>query len=660
MTNKKDDRQTDIFSTTAEAKKVAQQEASAKQEALKEEAPKQEALKEEAPKQEVAAPKEEVAAPKEEVAAPKEEVAAKKLAEEGLRQKWCIPVNRHNLSKILSGGIIAPQNSFTDYKNDAQSFLEGSIILLKGGVSNALMLTEDFVGSSNFLTLVEIDFEELNTKLIHQIPSEKDSNGKSQDNVITYSGAIPSSNIKTIYFQLEEDLQDFQVREFEDVPSDAVNVEVNESLFNQQISYDFFEAVKAVPKNKNSSQYKSIYKKSDAYVGSLAVLNEVMVAEERWFKFFEDTILSNKNKNENLKNMKHFSSVCSDIENKLFCLAYELLVDIDGEKDWYAKEFLDDLDKKIKVIDNSLEDKEIYNVWKKICISVLNHNGEVPALGDDGSKVFRAVMLILLRSTPEDISASKNSSLSSGDEVVAFASFLVGAKMGFQRLSKNLKSKSENYSFYSTLKSEVFNAYFNIKTSQFTKKNVSLETSEYGELGTRFILKINNNALISRENSGPQELAKIQGDAATHTKKIHFDFDRKNNRLTHKYEMPNDRSQRIYIRTKGRTENGEPIIQVISPFLDLDGIKHSTEDKNQFDIISEFVKAKYEIDYKKMSMDFLINHQPISIDFENKFFYVHRSYPLHATQFEFDLMHEIAKVAEKLEIKYNPQGPDKY
>ena len=617
MTNKKDDRQEDIFSAQAEAKKVAEEEA-----------------------------------------LPKQEPEAKKVAEEELRQKWCIPVNRHNLSKILSGGIIAPQNSFPDYKNDAQSFLEGSIILLKGGVSKALMLTEDFVGSSNFLTLVEIDIEELNTKLIHQIPIEKDLNGKSQDNVITYSGAIPSSNIKTIYFQLEEDLQDFQVREFEDVPSDAVNVEVSESLFNQQISYDFFEAVKAVPKNKNSSQYKSIYKKSDAYVGSLAVLSEVMVAEERWFKFFEDTIISNKN--ENLKNIKHFSSICSDIENRLFCIAYELLVDIDGEKDWYAKDFLDDLDKKIKEIDNSLEDKKTYNTWKKICISILNHEGDVPPLGDDGCRVFRAVMLILLRSTPEDISASKNSSLSSGDEVVAFASFLVGAKMGFQRLSKNLKSKSENYSFYSTLKSEVFNAYFNIKTSQFTKKNVSLETSEYGELGTRFILKINNNALIARENSGPQELAKIQGDAATHTKKIHFDFDRKNNRLTHKYEMPNDRSQRIYIRTKGRTENGEPIIQVISPFLDLDGIKLSTEDKNQFDIISEFVKAKYEIDYKKMSMDFLINHQPISIDFENKFFYVHRSYPLHATQFEFDLMHEIAKVAEKLEIKYNPQGPDKY
>ena len=413
-----------------------------------------------------------------------------------------------------------------------------------------------------------------------------------------------------------------------------------------------------MPKNKNSSQYKSIYKKSDAYVGSLAVLSEVMVAEERWFKFFEDTILSNKN--ENLKNMKHFSSICSDIENRLFCIAYELLVDIDGEKDWYAKEFLDDLDKKIKEIDNSLEDKKTYNAWKEKCISVLSNDPEVPPLGDDGRRVFRAVMLILLRSTPEDISASKNSSLSSGDEVVAFASFLVGAKMGFQRLSKKLKSKSENYSFYSTLKSEVFNACFNIKTSQFNKKNVSLETSEYGELGTRFILKINNNALIARENSGPQELAKIQGDAATHIKKIHFDFDRKNNRLTHNYEMPNDRSQRIYIHTNGRTQGGEPIIQVISPFLDLDGIKDLIGDKNQFDIISEFVKSKYEIDYKKMSMDFLKNHQPISIDFENKFFYVHRSYPLHATQFEFDLMHEIAKVAEKLELKYNPQGPDKY
>ena len=52
-------------------------------------------------------------------------------------------------------------------------------------------------------------------------------------------GGQSSEEEEDIYFQLEEDLQDFQVREFEDVPSDAVNVEVNESLFNQQISYDF-------------------------------------------------------------------------------------------------------------------------------------------------------------------------------------------------------------------------------------------------------------------------------------------------------------------------------------------------------------------------------------------------------------------------------------
>jgi len=580
---------------------------------------------------------------------------------------WFIPYNRHNLSKVLSGGIVAPHKSYLNYRPDAQCFSDNSILLIRGGVSEEMLGKEEFSGQSNFLVLLEIDIKKLNQKLIISAAEGKklglsDSLGSdNQEAIVMYSGSIPSSEIKVVHFRTKEDLEDFETRSHADVPYDVIKFAATKELFNQNNSPNFFADVKRFNQKGNDINCYKIYKEADSHLGALVLLTLAIPAKSEWFEFCKNAITQNAD--HTLANIKKLGESYSNIEQHLFKVAYLLMVDIDGDKEWNAKNFLEDLDSKL---DKSLLDEfdiRLYEVWYKKCLDILDTRAEAFPLRDDGDKALRAILLVLLRGKPDDVISAKKSSLHAGPDVTALALILVGAKMGFQRIDSQIKARREKaYSLFSIIKSKFFNAAIDkISPPDLNPLKVQVKNKEFGLFGTSMSLIVDNYVLAENQSEGPQPLLKILAESQTIPDGIHFEVDRANNRLKHKFSLKDGRFQTIYLSVVDVNLQGESIIRVSSPCLNLSTIKG----KLSIEAIDKHLQSNYKTSYVEVADKLLMNQGRASflcysIDIKHKYIYVLRDYPLSSSRFEISLLEYVANSADNTERFFHPAGPDQY
>ena len=561
--------------------------------------------------------------------------------------KWYIPLNRHNLSKILAGGVIVPSESFSTYKLDAQSLTHNNVLLVKDGVSSEMIKKDEFSGASSFLTLIEVELRELNELFIKTTPLLKD--------IKLYGGSIPTAKIKCIHFESEDNLEDFKIRTFDDVVYNTVDFKVSSKLFSQNTHPNFFADIKNISLDSSTNLLIDTYKTTDAHLGGMVMLMHALPASKKWFNFAKNIYTEAKNKS--IDNIKDIKEDFTDIEQGIFREAFKLLIGIDGNKQWNGRNFLKNLDENFNK--EKIEKSEIikYDLWLKVCFDILDNKIKVHPLTDSKNIVFRAITLIILRDNLKDLLSAKNSSLQAGDEVTALAAILVGAKLGFQRLSSADKAKVPViYSLFSQLKSNFFNKKINKEFIPIEGKlKVNLKTENFGYLGTTLKLTADREILAENQDEGPQALSKILADSNTAPNKIDFDVDRDNQRLIHEFELHDGRTQTIYITVGEQTQLGEVMVRITSPFLDLSKIKNPLNIK----LINEYLQKKYNINLGDLCTDLIIQqglsdlHCRYSIDLNKKYMYVLRDYPLSSSRFELEQMKGVAQIADSAEQRFN-------
>jgi len=307
------------------------------------------------------------------------------------------------------------------------------------------------------------------------------------------------------------------------------------------------------------------------------MLVKVIPGTKNWLDFFKNIMSEVATKN--LITLEGSKLIQDPLEQKLFNFAYNKLAS-DTNKGLQGKVFLESLLTEIDINNLDKKSHKAFTDWHKTSLEILNNERDLPKLGDSGMKVGRAILLVLLRPKYEDILNSKNSSLEPGDDVLALASILAGAKCGFASLINSLKSIQPNYFIYSDKIVDLFNAYLNDDMPQnnsfkpiITNSKINIKTLNIGDLGIDYKFQIDGVTLFERKDHGPDELNKVLINARSGPKPINFEVDRDNMRLSYNYDYPNKRHQKVYVSVGQPTKSGAKTLRVWSPCLDLKKFK---------------------------------------------------------------------------------------
>jgi hypothetical protein len=489
-----------------------------------------------------------------------------------INKRWFIPVNRSNLSDFLAGGVIVPSAFLPNYERDIQCFSRNHILIIKNGISTQFVQSKEFVGDSGFIILLEIEVSELDGNLICGI-DEIEGGGEithaMSDNyapVLFYSGVIPVTKIISVHFMSDVDMKNFVIRGFENVPSDIVCCEVSGQLFDIDISGDIFESIRNFTHDDVKINHQDIYEQYDSLLGSIALLVNVVPATKAWFKFL-NVLLTSKGCND-LSSIKSFNIIDNDLEQRLFEHVFKIMIKLNTSGGWRPKEILNDFYSDFDKTGLVKEDLSKIQRWHEICLDIIDNKHVVTPLSDENMKVCRAILLLLLRPDPTDIINSQNTSLEPGDEVLALAIMLSGARYGLEQLPNNLKSISIGYGLYANMKSDYINCNLqDSDISDYKEINLVLQMSDCGQVGTRFSLILNDSVLVAKENQGPIELRMAMDKAQI--SKITLKPERGMNRLKYRYEFQDNRHQIVYISVGNPTAKGDKTVRLWSPCLDI-------------------------------------------------------------------------------------------
>ena len=472
--------------------------------------------------------------------------------------KWYAPLNRKSLIHMLAGGVLTPHNYHLRSNTGLQCFSNNGILLIKNGLSLEILNSPELVGEKGFTVLVEIDFTGLPSKRLQGINNQGEKctetvNKGKRSVILSYPGVIPLTRISKIHFKTESDKKNFIARGFDNVPMEIISLSVSEELFTQDFPYDIKGFIKGFRNKEDNLQ--SSYNDSDSYVGSAALLITTLPPKSAWLEFAKEIL--------NPKSPVNFSSaliskiIVNNLERDLFLVAFSMMQKMNTSEGWQSKKVLHDLYSSVDKSKLTEEEKNKLYLWFTGCEDILDNKRQVSHLPDQGMKVGRAILLLLLRPTPEAIIDSSNSSLEPGVEVMSIAAMLSGARMGFEELSNSIKLKTPMHDLLTCLKADISNITWDksILKKSINTPTIDIQVNDSGDFARNYKLLIANNVLVENRDEGPDELRMIHKKAKSLG--IKLDYERDNNRLYCKYELLGGLSQVVYIKLGGTNDKNE-------------------------------------------------------------------------------------------------------
>lgn len=192
--------------------------------------------------------------------------------------KFYFVTNRFNLLEILSSGWIKPALWYPKYYHDLGEACPQQIPLLLDLPSENL-ITELFGPvSSMFPVVIEADLQGMQGRglSIDQDfhPEEKDISTVGASLCFLVNGAIPSSRLRKIYFRSEQELQDYRVRSFSNVPVEESLLSVDPEAFRgpELDTTRFLEAIADMAQNTPCDSHNYGSKAAGALGGALTML----------------------------------------------------------------------------------------------------------------------------------------------------------------------------------------------------------------------------------------------------------------------------------------------------------------------------------------------------------------------------------------------------
>lgn len=498
------------------------------------------------------------------------------------RPRLVFATNRANVLPVLSSGLIRPIAAYEKYYDDLLAYCPGLIPLWPNGVPASVVPLLSSGEQGMFPVLVELD-----PKLMVAKPHSSlsvDCNMMGAETTLTNSNAlchlvsspIPFAAIKCLHFARDDDMEDFEAREFGNVLAlPPLQVTPAAFLANGPESATLIAALRAV---KFTAPSASEYRRLDAAMGAVAMLSLLVPASKAWLDAMAAAVsypqLPPPQQGSvppwlgSLVSLTLSSEVPDDsarsVDARLAHAAIELLRSASPKDGWVETKIVAELASRASVGASPADAREI-DSWREVVTSIARADKQAGPLEDGGSLVRRALMLLVLRCTPERIELASETVLRPGVQVMAVAGALSGLFHGYSRLSRDFKTRACSPDVLSRLAMCWWSAIDGVN------RKIAVGTTVKREDPTtaRIAVTVDRSALMDRTFRPDDSLMRL----FYHAKSVGYDFeyDPELGAFLFQAAGEGEKGRRVIIEPSRATPRGQRTIRIRTACVSSDG-----------------------------------------------------------------------------------------
>lgn len=375
------------------------------------------------------------------------------------RDRLVFATNRANVLPILSSGLVRPMAAYEKYYEDLLAYCPGLIPLWPNGVPASIVPLLSSGEPGMFPVLVELDPKLLMSQPQASLSFDCKPIGaeamSSVSSVLCYlvRSPIPIAAVKCLHFSSKDHMEDFEARDFDNLLAlPPLRVTPAAFVAGGPESAQFIDALKAMAVPEGDS---GEFRRLDAAMGAVAMLSLLLPPAKVWLDSLAAMVSYPQSEQpQQATNQQWMGTLIAlimrpelpsepgrSVDLRLMHAAIELLRSASPKDGWVEAKIVGDLASRALVGASPTEAKEIEG-WRDVVISVARADKQVGSLDDSGSLVRRALMLLVLRCTPERIALASETPLRPGPQVAAVAGMLCGLFHGYSRLSREFKTRA--------------------------------------------------------------------------------------------------------------------------------------------------------------------------------------------------------------------------
>lgn len=367
--------------------------------------------------------------------------------------------NRANVLSVLSSGLIRPRAAYDKYYDDLLALCPGHIPLFRRSFPRSLVPLLSGSEAGLFPVLVEIDPQRLSpagkgARARSESATNSETAGHSEQLPCDLvSSPIPAAAITRLCFLSQENLDDFQARDFENVPASVPLAVDTSAVAEGGPAPDQFKSVLQgiTPASGSADDFRRL----DAAMGAMAMLSLLLPPQKAWLDgvaaaaTFPNTAKSPEGGAPNwltslvgrimLREPATKEGLGTD--DRLMAAAISVLRAMSPRDGWVEAKVASDIAAEAMAGGESNQTTEIEN-WRDVVVAVAKADKQMGALDDSGSFVRRGLMLLVLRCQPDRIVRARETPLKPGPQVTAVAGMLSGLFYGYSRLPKDVKAQA--------------------------------------------------------------------------------------------------------------------------------------------------------------------------------------------------------------------------
>lgn len=366
--------------------------------------------------------------------------------------------NRANVLSILSSGLIRPRAAYDKYYDDLLALCPGHIPLFHRSFPRSLVPLLSSSEAGLFPVLVEIDPRRLpaagkGARVKTDLTLGQGGAGHDESVLCELIGApIPAAAITRLCFASQENLDDFQARDFENVPVSFPLALTAPAFGDGGPDPDQFRAVLQgiTPATGSAEDFRRL----DAAMGAMTMLSLLLPAQKAWLdSLAAAATFPNSGNATNGNGPKWLTSLIDWImsrepttsvnlgtDDQMMAAAVRVLRSMSPRDGWAEAKVASDIAAEAMTGVQSDKKDEIES-WRDVVVAVARADKQAGSLDDAGSVVRRGLMLLVLRCQPDRIVRASGTLLKPGPQVTAVAGMLSGLFHGYSRLSKEIKAQ---------------------------------------------------------------------------------------------------------------------------------------------------------------------------------------------------------------------------
>lgn len=375
------------------------------------------------------------------------------------RSRLVFATNRANVLPILSSGLVRPMAAYEKYYDDLLAYCPGLIPLWPNGVPASVVPLLSSGEPGMFPVLVELDPKlmmsqpqsslSLDCKVMG--PEATPASGGVLCHLL--SSPIPVAAVKCLHFSSKDHMEDFEARDFDNVLA-LPPLQVTPAAFvaGGPDPAEFATALKAISVPAAGS---GEFRRLDAAMGAVAMLSLLLPSSKSWLDALAATVSYPQSEQPQQGTLPSWISTLvalimspklpsepgRSVDLRLMHAAIELLRSASPKDGWVEAKVVAELASRASVGANPTDAKEI-DSWRDVVTSIARADKQAGSLDDSGSLVRRALMLLVLRCTPDRIALASETPLRPGPQVTAVAGMLSGLFHGYSRLSRDFKTRA--------------------------------------------------------------------------------------------------------------------------------------------------------------------------------------------------------------------------